>query len=295
MFYLYLRIANHRRTRRRRRVCATPVCTGRNSTLIIKSVRSYSSKMACLFHTALCVPYERIPWFNVRPIPGQLIRLSSNATVFIRDPYIDFEFHENTVSTELLFGLVGVGLALILALECASQVPNRWKATAMWMQATVATELLTISFKAYCGVLRPNFYQTCGWIDEERRCANGLSAPGRVSFPSGHSSHSSCFATLVTMHLVRHHALHLAARRPRLASEREQATAAMLRAAALIPAAIAMFVAFSRVHDNAHHPADVVAGAALGAVIAALTHRLSWAEDAVHGYAHIVYSEQPVI
>lgn len=244
------------------------------------------------FHNAICVPYARLPWFLERPIPGQSITLADGSTVFIRDPSINHPYRENTVTETMLFSLVGFGLVAILALECTGARASRSRrcAAGMWAAATFANEYLTLSFKCYCGVLRPNFYATCGWNDTEQRCTNGLNEAGRVSFPSGHSSHSACFAVLVMLHLIRHHDLRLAAKH----TTDEDVTARAMRLAAPLPIVIAAFVAFSRVHDNAHHPADVVAGAALGAAVAYSIHRTVYPDSrpSPHGFGPLGGAER---
>ena len=90
----------------------------------------------------------------------------------------------------------------------------------------------------------------------------------RKSFPSGHSSHSACFATLLTLHLLRHASLAVA--------DRHAKRVRLLQLLALVPPIIALFIAASRVHDNRHHPADVVAGLGLGTGCAALAHHIVW-------------------
>ena len=93
---------------------------------------------------------------------------------------------------------------------------------------------------------------------------------------------------LVTLHLLRHHAMWRASTRAKTSPEFETQTKWLARNAVFMPGFVAIFVAFSRVHDNAHHPADVVAGSALGSVIAALSHRIAWPKDAIiDGYVTV--------
>jgi membrane-associated phospholipid phosphatase len=84
-----------------------------------------------------------------------------------------------------------------------------------------------------------------------------LRAPVTTSFPSGHAASAAAFATAATLES------------PRLG-------------AALVPLAAA--VAASRVYTGAHYPGDVLAGAALGAGIAAAT--LRWWPLRTDGTAH---------
>ena len=101
------------------------------------------------------------------------------------------------------------------------------------------------AWQHYCGVLRPNFYAGCGWDDAEMRCAD-VWMKGRKSFPSGHSAHAFNFAVLLTLHLLRHHAISLAERRlAGIGGEGSSPWARQL--AALAPGWLALFVACSRV------------------------------------------------
>ena len=209
---------------------------------------------------------------NNRPVPGQRLSLGGGEVVFVRDPTIDHAVLPETVPTSALAALTFSGLTLLVLMELGSPLVNVVRAVATWLQATALTELLTSLGKHYMGVLRPNFYAGCGWSDETMACAPGPHIKFRKSFPSGHSAHSACFAALVTLHLLRHADLAYG----KGAHKRMRA----LLWLALLPAPMALFVAASRVHDNWHHPADVVAGSLLGTGCAALTHVLLWERPA---------------
>lgn len=107
------------------------------------------------------------------------------------------------------------------------------------------------------------------------------------------------FATLLTLHLLRHErdilcgwcewcgrtttAAATDARPPTSPMSAHAAAAAgsrgnnaLFRLACHLPSLLALFVITSRVRDNRHFPADVAAGSALGVVVASLTHRLAW-------------------
>ena len=196
----------------------------------------------------LIAPFE-LPWANHRPIPGQQLVIPGQPAMFIRDPSINHPLQWETVSSNALGALVCSGLFLLVWIEHLSPRPRRLATAAYaWLKATAATEILVVSLKSYCGVLRPNFYALCSWDDEAMRCMTD-DTPGRTSFPSGHSGHSACFATLLTLHIIRCLEAQLAS------GERPLTTMVnvILRMAVYIPPMIAILVASSRVHDNVQY------------------------------------------
>lgn len=102
---------------------------------------------------------------------------------------------------------------------------------------TVSSALTNIVAKQLFDRGRPDY----GGLSPLRRLRR---APITSSFPSGHSASAGAFATAVAME-------------------------SLPRGAAVAPLAAA--VAYSRVHVGVHYPADVVAGAALGAGVALAT------------------------
>jgi len=145
-----------------------------------------------------------------------------------------------SVSAAGYAGLLWIGLAAVLALAARRSV---LRVTALTAATVWAADLLTLALKALVGRERP--YESVPEADPLLRADVGL------SFPSGHASTSLAGAVI------------LAYLFPRLAMP-------LLLLAAL--------VAYSRVYVGVHYPADVVAGAALGtlvalAVIAALRRR----------------------
>jgi diacylglycerol diphosphate phosphatase/phosphatidate phosphatase len=226
----------------------------------------------CAFLAALCLAVFSGDVYNSlahnRPVPGQRISVGGT-TVFVRDPSHDHAIRPSTVPTSWLWQLVVLGGVLNIALEMP-HLESMLNALAMTLMGTILTELLTSVGKSYMGFLRPNFYAGCGWSDELMACSKSVDEQYefRKSFPSGHSSHSACFAALLTLHLLRHASLAL--------GKGTAARTRMLQVLALVPGPIALFVAASRVHDNWHHPADIVAGLGLGTGCGALAHRLSW-------------------
>lgn len=119
--------------------------------------------------------------------------------------------------------------------------------------------------KNYVGYLRPSFARSCvGEAAFQALGADALtpkSAPctgsgfeSRRSFPSGHTSLAVGMGLYLQLYIMR-----AARARPLIAM------------VSYLPMGAALFVSASRIVDNAHHPADVVAGAFLG-MWPALTH-----------------------
>lgn len=175
------------------------------------------------------------------------------------------------------------------------------------------TNSLTHILKNYCGYLRPIFYHVC-----QPDFSNGVgvctqnSAEVRKSFPSGHSSMSFCAMVLFTYFLHQkfgvssHHkknTMEYYNNTGTLPSNDYGATTTfnndinmnesiisyqiskstilqrLYSFLSFLPIILALFIAGSRVHDNFHHPADVVGGAVLGTGIAVFFHKI-WFPDA---------------
>ena len=163
-----------------------------------------SACVSLLLHLLPCMPSVMVPWLNQRSIPGQLLELGGGARAFVRDPAIDHPHQDETVSTLTLGVLLAAGFVALLLIESSSAAlhhPDLLRSAKVFAKATLLNELLTLCSKTYCGVLRPDYYAGCGWSDALMRCASMDEDPelyaygavkGRLSFPSGHSSHSAC-------------------------------------------------------------------------------------------------------
>ena len=150
--------------------------------------------------------------------------------------------------------------------------------------ATGVTKALTNVFKNYIGYLRPNFYNRCDFDIDTLTCNDEEEEQnGRKSFPSGHSSLSFCGMTLFTLYLLRvfgvggitHGKNHQ--RQEEMVQRKQQWLAFRRRIISmlcLLPMIICFFVAGSRVHDDRHHPADVVAGSLIGWACAKVVHNI---------------------
>jgi diacylglycerol diphosphate phosphatase / phosphatidate phosphatase len=171
------------------------------------------------------------------------------------------------------------------------------------------TQCATESVKRYVGYLRPIFYAACAPSDDYQACTSSDDGivDVRKSFPSGHSSTAFCGLALLTLYL--HHRVGMGSIRPvplhrsepgRLDSRTSQdenvvfasdpsfATNGQGRQRPILycrlvslvsmvfPMGLASFIACSRLVNNKHFPADVVAGATLGLGIAVYVGGLWW-------------------
>lgn len=137
--------------------------------------------------------------------------------------------------------------------------------------AYALSTLVTHSVKVYVGRLRPNFYEKCEFDASSFQC---LSADGeeeaRKSFPSGHSSLAFvCMTALSLFFLGR-----AGSYQKKHTSYKHQAIRRMLSILSILPMSFAIFVASSRVVDNWHHPADIVAGSIIGLACGIFSYNL---------------------
>jgi undecaprenyl-diphosphatase len=110
-------------------------------------------------------------------------------------------------------------------------------------RGVLAIALASATANAVCKPLLPRRRPAAAELPAYQKLA---SPPTSSSFPSGHSASAAAFATAVAMESPR---------------------------VGLVIAPVAAAVAYSRVHVGVHWTSDVVAGAALGAGMAALTRR----------------------
>ena len=157
--------------------------------------------------------------------------------------------------------------------------PNDWHAVlCTFFVGFSLTTLSTDTLKNYVGYLRPIFFLQCDPDEYYQECQNdGTSI--RKSFPSGHASESFCGLLLLTLYIhtrfgvpsvlyARHAVMDGLYKPPRAYFQR------LISVLSLLPMALALWIASSRIADNKHHPADVIAGACLGAALAAFSSSL---------------------
>ena len=165
-----------------------------------------------------------------------------------------------------------------------------------YCQALSLTMITYNACKSFVGRLRPNFFAACDYKGYKHATSTGNyadylaattpGAPGdlthcraaradvdeaSLSFPSGHAGLSFVAATWSTMALIRalsveRHYLGKTSTDVLRSSNAPVVSAA--RAAACLPMAFAVYVACTRVVDYKHRPADVIAGALIGAAFA---------------------------
>ena len=165
-----------------------------------------------------------------------------------------------------------------------------------YCQALSLTMITYNACKSFVGRLRPNFFAACDYKGYKHATSTGNyadylaattpGAPGdlthcraaradvdeaSLSFPSGHAGLSFVAATWSTMALIRalsveRHYLGKTSTDVLRLSNAPVVSAA--RAAACLPMAFAVYVACTRVVDYKHRPADVIAGALIGAAFA---------------------------
>ena len=220
--------------------------------------------VAVLVTVAAILAQLFLPVFQ-RPLPGVTVIIDSQS-VFIRAAEHSQPFKSRqTVPTDTLsyVGAVSAVGTVVLA------APGMRIATATtWLTAEALTDLLTTFGKCFCGYLRPNYYGGCGWNETLQVCDHEW-PDGRHSFPSGHSSFSACSAAILSMAAMR-----AAERRRWAGGEGGVAAPALLHLLACASYAVAFFIALSRVYDNFHFPADVVAGSCLGYAVGAVAMQM---------------------
>ena len=165
-----------------------------------------------------------------------------------------------------------------------------------YCQALSLTMITYNACKSFVGRLRPNFFAACDYKGYKHATSTGNyadylaattpGAPGdlthcraaradvdeaSLSFPSGHAGLSFVAATWSTMALIRALSVerhYLAKTSTDVLRSSNAPVVSAARAAACLPMAFAVYVACTRVVDYKHRPADVIAGALIGAAFA---------------------------
>jgi hypothetical protein len=131
--------------------------------------------------------------------------------------------------------------------------------------------------KHYVGRLRPIFFAKCEFSFTED-CTGSQYHYLRESFPSGHSSNAMCAMLFVTLYLLGKVGPASSPIYTRLLPQPFGSIrfGPFLKWLATVPVWLAVAVAASRVHDNWHHPSDVIAGCVLGAGVAAFWYSVGY-------------------
>jgi len=212
-----------------------------------------------------------------RPIPVQVINTTQDETLYIRDGQYNQVFEGDTVPDLYVYLMILVTPLVQLACCVVNQrfyssqhnVRDWHKTICVYILTLATNDLATWALKAYAGYLRPSFYQICQPNASYDTCLSGEDYY-RDSFPSGHASFSFCTMVLLYKYLERTFG-YTSILQP-LASSRPKYPIVLYRVSSTLsmalPLGLASFVSVSRVVDNRHHPADIVAGAILGSFLA---------------------------
>mmetsp|Transcript_28755 Transcript_28755/g.54312 ORF Transcript_28755/g.54312 Transcript_28755/m.54312 type:complete len:318 (-) Transcript_28755:1179-2132(-) len=260
-----------------------------------------------LFAIALVVEFVAMPQ-HIRAIPVQTITslqktttttaassTSAAVNIHVRNLLFDEALNEATMGT---VALVFVALLLPLCLQLAMTTSwcntttsfshyrrrpfDRYNTLCSYLVAISLTFLIVDILKLYCGYLRPHFYEVCMPDDANYEyCTNENEnevREVRLSFPSGHAGLSMSGLGSFSMYLYHRFGVGSLVSSP--SSSRDKANTRAHRYArlwsflAVAPVLVALFIGASRIHDNHHHPVDVVGGWAIGGVAAYFCHHV---------------------
>jgi diacylglycerol diphosphate phosphatase/phosphatidate phosphatase len=223
---------------------------------------------------------------NQRPIPYQILENSGD---YVRNLTNNELFDGETVPDILLIFLAIVAPALIqFALSKQwGRLGDGHATLCVYITAFTIVLATTDAVKMYVGYLRPIFYELCEPDDEYQECnaEDGGGNSIRMSFPSGHASTSFCGLVLLSLYLhsrfgvpsvrvYKPETTQNGLQRWTTAYSKEPQLYRAISVLSLLPLALALFIATSRLVDNKHFPADVVGGSVLGASVAVFTHGL---------------------
>ena len=246
-----------------------------------------------VFCIIVCVLLPLVPMFLTmcqRPIPYQI----TNAGDTILDlTYNNDKATHETVSAALnaIICVISLIMQMILSLYLG-KTNDAHLTICTWFMTMGITSFLTECIKRYCGYLRPIYFSLCQFDGSTFSCKDD-DHKGRISFLSGHASTSFCCMTILTLYLLRlfgvgglfydsdssNSAIPInnnfdeeqredSNNNSTKTSKSSTATSRMASVFCLFPMLVAVFIGASRIHDNWHHPADVIAGSIIGFAIA---------------------------
>ena len=196
-----------------------------------------------------------------RGIPYQYLQ---NSQEYVLNLTNNEEFDEDTIPDWALVIIAALFPALVQLLVCQFVLHRGWYETlCCYFIASGLNNLATESIKLYVGYLRPSFYQLCAPDDEYQDCTSSDPEDAHKSFPSGHASQAFCGMMLLSLFFQ--HSFGVQSVKGVDRRRRSHRLASIL---SVLPIGLALFVAASRVRDNKHFPADVVAGSLLGSSVA---------------------------
>jgi membrane-associated phospholipid phosphatase len=219
---------------------------------------------ACLaFFLLSAVPMALFRTARQRPMPiqrledGEIVRNLTNNETFDGETMPD-------LLLIFLAALLPLAVQLLLGKFVLRSVRDIMATICCYPVAIALTNLVTVAMKLYCGYLRPSFFQLCQPDDDMSDCTASTESNARMSFPSGHASLSFCGLMLFSRFLEVRFGV--------ASNKRPNGRHRLMSMLSLAPLGLATFIASSRVVDNRHFPADIVAGALLGGSLASFTH-----------------------
>lgn len=249
-----------------------------------------------------------------RPIPFQLLN-----DEYVRDLSFDLiRPDKDTVSTILTYVLAGL-IPLLLQIGLAFKFGPKtdvMDTITIYLVTFGTTLLATEPTKWYISWLRPNFYEMCEPNETFTICeSHEPSGEARHSFPSGHSVTAFSGMTILSYYL--HFRFGVAAYRRKLRgaqsqekvgeenedvpeggekdiAENKETPGSINRSVLnrhriismvgfIIPQGLAIFIGASRIRDNRHFPADILAGALIGVATALFVTPLWWFDEGYDG------------
>jgi len=243
---------------------------------------------------------------NQRPIPYMITANSQDVIINLTHNH-DYIPKNMVTIPDYLLVILGILLPVFLMITASFVLGWRSKQTiiagvsaitytlldlhsimCVFLIAYGGTRFFTDFVKYYVGYLRPNFYTMCQYSTDSMTCESNdehLINSARRSFPSGHASVSFCGMMCLGLYLSGkvgiHHGLqqkgattmHTTASTTTGTYELLNKKIGFLLSFGL-PMFLSTFIAASRVHDNWHHPADIVAGSLIGATSACIAYHL---------------------
>lgn len=225
--------------------------------------------LLCLIPVPIGI-YLEFPTPYQRPIPYQSIDVDDNEYI-LRGLMYDNRLSGEIVRSHVMFVLaIAVPFVAQIALACCvgkgQKTALLHKTVCVYLLAIGLTQTLTNLAKQYVGYLRPIFYDTCQPDEDYEYCTSKDNRQGRLSFPSGHASLSVCGLLLLSLFLE----YAFGKTSYQKSRTKPHKFVRIVSVLCYAPMLLALFILLSRVHDNHHHPADVVGGSLLGGSIASL-------------------------
>lgn len=240
-----------------------------NSTHSVVESPELRELAACVaFFLACTLPFALLKSPRQRPMPIQRLNDGEIVLSLVHNEI----FEGDTISDSMLIFLAAIfplGLQLLLGRLVLGNPRDMIATGCVYAVAFGLTNGLTGTLKLYCGYLRPVFFQLCKPDNNMDACTT-TNVDARKSFPSGHASLSFCGLMLLSRFV---HARFGVASSKTTNSHRR-----CMSIVSLLPLGLATFIAASRVVDNRHFPADIVAGAVLGGSLARFVHDI-WFVD----------------